>query len=146
MQSASEEDVEVRKGGKIDVVRSHSLRTTMDGIRNFIAQLGGKLPEDFLGDEAFDPNDINVKLEVTCRKKGLERSGPFVDVLANSLRHVQTELVKFKFEDGTELKGTDLKTHRQVRLECSGNMPVPQQADKAIHDYLQELVSKGTIQ
>lgn len=126
-------------------VQIPTVKATLEGIRNFVMQLGGKLPEDLLIEDTFDPNDMHVKLEVTCRKKGLERSGPLLDVLANSLRHIHTDLVRFKFEDGTELKGSDLKTQKQVRLECSGNMPVPTQVDKAMHIYLRELVDSGTI-
>jgi hypothetical protein len=65
--------------------------------------------------------------------------------MANALRHVETDLVKFKFVDGTELKGSDLKTRKPFRMDCTGSMPVPQQVDKAIEAYLQELLDKGTI-
>ena len=114
-------------------------------IRSLIKMLGGTLPEDMLLETDFDPNDVRIKLEVTCAKRKLERAGPIMDVMANSLRHVTSDIVKFTFEDGTELKGSDLKTHKKFYLECSGAMPVPQQVDKAIHAYLQELVEKGTI-
>lgn len=118
---------------------------TWEGLKSFIGQLGGALPEDDLHLESFDPKDIHVKVEVTCRKKALERSGPVLDMLANSLRHVTTDVVRMKFDDGTELKGSELKTRHPIRVECSGNMPVPTQVDRAIHDYLQELIQKGTI-
>lgn len=118
---------------------------TWDALTSFIGQFGGKLPEDLLFDNSFDSNDLNIKLEVTCKKRGLDRSGPVLDVLANSLRHVKEDVVRFTFDDGTELKGSDLKTHTSIRIECSGNMPVVQQVDKAMHDYLRELVERGTI-
>lgn len=114
-------------------------------ITSLIKMLGGTLPEDMLVDGSFDPNDVRIKLEVTCAKRKLERAGPLMDVMANSLRHVTSDIVRFTFEDGTELKGSDLKTHKRFYLECSGAMPVPQQVDKAIYAYLQELVEKGTI-
>lgn len=116
-----------------------------EAVTSLIETLGGKLPEDVLMDADFDPNDVRIKLEVTCAKKKLEQAGPILDVMANSLRHVTTDIVKFTFEDGTELKGSDLKTHKRFYLECSGAMPVPQQVDKAIHAYLQELIEKGTV-
>lgn len=114
-------------------------------ITSLIEMLGGKLPEDVLLESDFDPNDVRIKLEVTCAKRKLEKAGQIMDVMANSLRHVTTDVVRFTFEDGTELKGSDLKTHKKFYLECSGAMPVPQQVDKAIHAYLQELVEKGTV-
>jgi len=114
-------------------------------LKNFVGIFGGKLPEDILLDSDFDPNDVNVKVEVSCAKRKLEKAGPIMDVMANALRHVETDLVKFKFEDGTELKGSDLKTKKPFRMDCTGSMPVPQQVDKAIETYLQELLDRGTI-
>jgi len=68
-----------------------------------------------------------------------------MDVMVNSLCHVIMDVVCFVFEGGIELKGLDLKIYKKFYLECSGAMPVPQQVDKAIHAYLQELVEKGTV-
>lgn len=116
-----------------------------DALKNFIGMFGGKLPEDVLLDSNFDPNDVSVRVEVTCAKRKLEKAGPIMDVMANSLRHVETDLVKFKFEDGTELKGADLKTRKAFRMECTGSMPVSTQVDKAIETYLHELLEKGSI-
>ena len=118
---------------------------TWEGLRSVISQLGGNLPEDLLLDESFDPKDVQVTVQVTCRKRALDRSGPLLDVLANSLRHVTADVVEFTFDDGTKLRGADLKTRTSIRLECSGNMPVPTQVDKAMHDYLQDLIRKQTI-
>lgn len=68
-----------------------------------------------------------------------------MDVMANSLRHVTSNLVKFEFEDGSELKGADLKTRKSIRLDWVGSLPIPNQVDKAIFLYLQELIQKGTV-
>jgi hypothetical protein len=130
---------------KTQTIHFQPAGATWEGLKSFISQLGGTLPEDSLQLDSFDPNDIHVKVEVTCRKKALERSGPVLDMLANSLRHVTTDVVRMKFDDGTELKGSELKTRHPVRVECAGNMPVPTQVDRAIHDYLHELANKGTI-
>lgn len=99
---------------------------TWDALQALIGMFGGHLPEDVLLDSDFDPDDVQVKLEVSCSKRKLEKAGPIMDVMANALRHVTTDLVRFKFEDGTELKGSDLKTHQSFRLDCTGSMPVPQ--------------------
>ncbi len=65
--------------------------------------------------------------------------------MANSLRHVTQDIVRVEFEDGTELKGSQLKTKHTIRIDWSGRMPVPTQVDKAIYDYLQELIEGGKI-
>lgn len=116
-----------------------------EALKTLVGLFGGKLPEDILLDSDFNPDDVNVKVEVSCAKRKLEKAGPIMDVMANALRHVETDLVRFKFEDGTELKGSDLKTRKPFRLECTGSMPVPQQVDNAIETYLQELLDVGTI-
>ncbi len=135
-----------KPGTRTQKIQFEPRGATWEAICSFLRQFGGTLPEDMLLDQAFDPNDLRVKVEVTCKKKGLDRSGPLIDVLANSLRHVTTEVVKFTFDDGSELKGSDLKSHTSVRLECSGNMPIAQQVDQAMYNYLQELIQRGTIQ
>ena len=94
----------------------------------------------------FDPADVHVTLQVVCRKRGLDRSGPLLDTLANSLRHVTSEVVQFEFDDGTKLKGTDLKTRKPIRVDCSGNLPVPTAVDQAICDYLRELIEGQIIE
>jgi hypothetical protein len=140
-------------GGKMKEVTQSTVKTvhfkprgpSWDALKKLIGMFGGKLPEDVLLDNDFDPDDVSVKVEVTCSKRKLEKAGPIMDVMANALRHVQTDLVKFKFEDGTELKGSDLKTKKPFRMECTGSMPVPQQVDKAIETYLQELIEQGTV-
>jgi hypothetical protein len=116
-----------------------------EALKNLIGIFGGKLPEDILLDSDFNPDDVNVKVEVSCAKRKLEKAGPIMDVMANALRHVETDVVKFQFEDGTELKGTDLKTRKKFTFDCTGSMPVPQQVDKAIEAYLQDLIEKGTV-
>lgn len=116
-----------------------------DAIKDLIKQIGGDFPEDIVLDD-LNPDDVHVTLQVTCRKRGLERSGPLLDILANSLRHVTSEVVQFEFDDGTKLKGTDLKTRTSIRVECAGNLPVPTEVDKAIHEYLMKLVDEEIIE
>jgi hypothetical protein len=117
-----------------------------EAVKSLIAQIGGQLPEDeILLEEDFDPEDVHVKIEISSHKKDLETSGPFLDVLANSLRHVESDVVRVEFDDGTILRGDQLKTKKAIRLDCSNNMPVANQVDTAIHGYLQELLKSGMV-
>ncbi|MDB6032501.1 MAG: hypothetical protein JWM16_2839 [Verrucomicrobiales bacterium] len=117
---------------RIDKVRSDTVKfrptgAAWEGLKAIIKQLGGKLPEDSLIDGSFGAEDVHIKVEVTRRKKALDTAGSFMDVLGNSLRHVTSDVVKIKFEDGTELKGSDLKTKKAVRIDCLGkHLPVLQ--------------------
>jgi hypothetical protein len=91
-------------------------RDSWKGVEALIQKIGGRFSEDLdSGFESMNGSDIQIHLEVTCRRKGLERSGPLVDVLANSLRHVTSDTVKMIFEDGTVLKGSALKTRKKIR-------------------------------
>jgi len=130
---------------KVQTTQFRPNGASWDALKTFIGMFGGKFPEDIILENDFNPDDVSVKVEVSCAKRKMETAGPVMDVMANALRHVETNLVKFKFEDGTELKGIDLKTRKPFRMECHGSMPVPQQVDKAIETYLQELLDKGTI-
>jgi hypothetical protein len=134
------------KGATTKTVHFSPVGKKWEALKSLLTQIGGVLPEDAIQlDDDFDPKDIQVKLEISCHKKALEKAGPLLDVLANSLRHVESDVVCIKFDDGTILRGEELKTKMQVRLDCSGNMPVANHVDAAIVGYLQDLLQSGTI-
>lgn len=117
----------------------------IEGLKSIFESVGGKFPEDILTDGNFNPEDVTIKILVSCPKRKMEMAGPVMDVMANAFRHVETDVVKFKFQDGTQLSGTQLKSKKQIRIDCVGSMPVTTQVEQEIESYLRELIEQGTI-
>ena len=111
-----------------------------------LSGLGVDLP-DVRVDQGIYPEDIEVALEIKCKKRRdqIEGGTPFLDPIANAFRHMDHLPFDLTMRDGSMIKGDDFKMAQPHSVLCDEGIPDTTNIFKKMCSWLEKIILSGTV-
>ena len=111
-----------------------------------LSDCGVDLP-DVRVDQGIYPEDIEVSLEVRCKKRRDQMEGgtPFLDPIANAFRHMEHLPFDLTMRDGSLVKGDDFKVAQLHSVLCDEGIPDTTNIFKKMCSWLEKIIQTGTV-
>lgn len=115
-------------------------------LREAMRQMGGEVPEELRLDSDFNPDrlQVNIELRWLGRDKDREET-PVLDTIMRAFRDVDNPPIKAVTATGEEISGNELRLKKPVSLQVDGKIPVPGDVFEQMQKYLTELLDRGDI-
>ncbi len=115
-------------------------------LREAMREMGGQVPNDLLLDRDFNPERLQVKIELRWLGRDKERDQtPVLDTIMRAFRDVDDPPIKAITANGEEITGNDLRLRKTVSVEVDGKIPVAGDVFEQMQKYLTELLQRGDI-
>ncbi len=135
--------------GTVEEVNNVKMSLTgrlLEGIRAIFSSHGAEFTEDELVKSVLDEPDVTATLELHCSRKAMQSSaGQFMAQLGHSLRHSTGDGITLELEDGSKIRGNDLKIGTHVSVECQNRHPLLLSVAVSMYEYLLQLIRSGRL-
>ena len=115
-------------------------------LREAMRQMGGEVPEELQLDSDFNPDRLQVNIELRWLGRDKDRDEtPVLDTIMRAFRDIDDPPIKAVTATGEEISGNELRLKKPVSLQVDGKIPVPGDVFEQMQKYLTELLERGDI-
>ncbi len=115
-------------------------------LRAAMQQMGGDVPRELRLDSDFNPDRVQVNIELRWLGRDKDRAEtPVLDSILRAFRDVDNPPIKAVTANGEEIDGNTLRLRKPVSINVDGKVPVPGDVFEQMQKYLTELLERGDI-
>jgi hypothetical protein len=139
----AEPDEEIEKNGLS--AKKIKFHPTGDGFEILKAALGAGFIDNLKLEDALEDANLKVSLEVSYFRKTTKRASSVLSNIATAMRHADPDDVRIELDNGTILKGKDIKMSSDITVDTINGIADSNDLYSEMGKWLLEQAQQGTI-